>query len=266
MHHPIITLTSDFGYRDPYVAEMKGVILSISPQASIIDISHQVDKFNIQTGAFLLSSVASYYPKGTIHVAVVDPGVGTSRKALLIETTKQFFIGPDNGVLAPVVHRQGIQHIYHITNFDMMLPKISPTFHGRDVFAPMAAHLANGISPSTSGPELQKITLLELGGLRKKNGIIWGEVIHIDDFGNLITNIPVEELGLSDLVNLVIQVKNKTVKLSQFFAEKKKKELLAIIGSHGQLEISVNQGSAAKKLNVKIGDPIKILEILSYPQ
>jgi S-adenosylmethionine hydrolase len=141
----MITLTSDFGLKDPYVAEMKGVILTIIPNATLVDITHDIEKFNIRMAAFTLASVAPYFPKGTVHLAVVDPGVGTQRRAILVQTTQGFFVGPDNGILILPAQNQGIEHIYQLTNPKFMLPGVSSTFHGRDVFAPAAAHLDKGV-------------------------------------------------------------------------------------------------------------------------
>ena len=151
----MITLTSDFGLKDPYVAEMKGVILTINPKATLIDITHEVEKFNIRMAAFMLASAAPYFPQGTVHLAVVDPGVGTQRRAILIQTKKSFFVGPDNGILILAAQNQGIEHVYQLTNPTFMLPKISSTFHGRDIFAPAAAHLDKGVQPSEFGPEIK---------------------------------------------------------------------------------------------------------------
>ena len=144
----MITLTSDFGLKDPYVAEMKGAILTINPKATTIDVTHDVEKFNIREGAFMLASAAPYFPKGTVHLVVVDPGVGTERRAILIETKLGFFVGPDNGVLVLAAKNQGIKHIYQLTNPKFTLPNISGTFHGRDIFAPAAAHLDRGVKLS----------------------------------------------------------------------------------------------------------------------
>jgi S-adenosylmethionine hydrolase len=141
----LITLTSDFGLKDPYVAEMKGVILTINPQATIIDVTHSVEKFNFSLGSFILASAAPYFPKDTIHMVVIDPDVGTERRAILIQTKRGFFVGPDNGVLMLAAQNQGIEHLYELSNPKFMLPKVSSTFHGRDVFAPAAAHLDRGV-------------------------------------------------------------------------------------------------------------------------
>jgi hypothetical protein len=150
---PTVTLTSDFGLKDSYVAEMKAVILGISPSANIIDVSHDIEKFDVRMAAYALACAAPYFPKGTVHVVVVDPGVGTRRRSLLVQTQTAFYVGPDNGILALATNNQGIEHIFEITNPKFMLTRISNTFHGRDIFAPVAAHLANGTQPKEFGPD-----------------------------------------------------------------------------------------------------------------
>ncbi len=262
---PVITLTTDFGLADPYVAEMKAVILRINPDARIVDITHQVEKFNIRNGAFILAAASPYFPKGTIHVAVVDPGVGTKRKPILVETEKDFFIGPDNGVLTLAAKNQGIKHVYEITNPKFMLPKISQTFHGRDIFAPAAAYLSKGIKPSEFGSEIRKFTVPKFAKVAKKSDTLIGEVIHIDDFGNIITNFTVEHLKalrVKDYVDLRLRDNRLTLKLCKAYAEVKAGEPLAIIGSHDFLEISVNMGSAAQAFKVKIGDTVTLYRSL----
>lgn len=262
---PIITLTTDFGLADPYVAEMKAVILRINPDARIVDITHQVEKFNIRNGAFILAAASPYFPKGTIHVAVVDPGVGTKRKPILVETEKDFFIGPDNGVLTLAAKNQGIKHVYEITNPKFMLPKISQTFHGRDIFAPAAAYLSKGIKPSEFGPEVRKFTVPKFAKVAKKGDTLIGEVIHVDDFGNIITNFTVEHLkalGVEDCVDLRLGSNRLTLKLCKAYAEVEAGKPLAIIGSHDFLEISVNMGSAARAFKVKVGDTVTLYRSL----
>ena len=191
----MITLTSDFGLKDPYVAEMKGVILTINPKATLIDITHEVEKFDVRMAAFILASAAPYFPQGTVHLAVVDPGVGTQRRAIIIQTKKSFFVGPDNGILILAAQNQGIEHVYQITNPTFMLPKISSTFHGRDIFAPAAAHLDKGVPPKEFGPEIKDLTKPEFASVKQTNGSLIGEVIHIDGFGNIITNITEKDIG-----------------------------------------------------------------------
>ncbi|MEM2936965.1 MAG: SAM-dependent chlorinase/fluorinase [Candidatus Bathyarchaeia archaeon] len=265
MLNPLITLTTDFGLADPYVAEMKAVIFKINPEAKIVDISHQVEKFNIRMGAYVLAAATPYFPEGTIHVAVVDPGVGTKRKPILIETKNGFFIGPDNGVLALAANKQGIKHVYEIANPKFMLPKISATFHGRDIFAPAAAFLSKGVPPSEFGREIRKIMMPKFTKIAKKGNAQVGEVIHIDDFGNIITNFTEKELklaGAKDTINIKLKKTTLSLKLCRAYAEVEAQKPLAIIGSHDFLEISINQGNAAETFKVKAGDKVKLYRSL----
>ncbi|MCS7125128.1 MAG: S-adenosyl-l-methionine hydroxide adenosyltransferase family protein [Candidatus Bathyarchaeota archaeon] len=257
----IITLTTDFGLADPYVAEMKAVILGINPTAKIVDVTHQVEKFNIRHGAFILAAAAPYFPKNTIHVAVVDPGVGTKRKPILIETEKYFFVGPDNGVLTLAARKQGIRHIYEIVNPKVMLPRISQTFHGRDIFAPAAAYLSRGVKPLEFGPKIRRIVMPRFARVIGKGSTLMGEVIHVDSFGNIITNFTaknLEDLGIQDFVRIKLKDKELTLKLCKAYAEVETGKPLAIIGSHDFLEVSVNMGNAAQAFGVKIGDTVKL--------
>jgi len=257
----IITLTTDFGLRDPYVAEMKAVILGICSGAVIVDITHEIEKFNIRMGAYVLASAAPYFPKGTIHVAVVDPGVGTQRRSLLLQTQQGFFIGPDNGVLILAAEKQGITSIHEIKNPKLRLPHVSNTFHGRDVFAPAAAHLANGVSPADFGPEIHEIVKPEFAKVAFSKGALTGEVLHVDGFGNIITNISEEELAhfrIEDSINVEVANCKTKLKLDRTYAETKPKQALALIGSQGYVEIAVNKGNAAEKFQAKPGDKITI--------
>ncbi len=260
---PIITLLSDFGLRDSYVAEMKAVILSICPEACIVDISHKVRKFDIRMGAFLLTRAARHFPKGTIHVAVVDPGVGTERRPIIVEAKRSLYVGPDNGVLMLSAREEGIKHIYAIKNPKYMLEKISRTFHGRDIFSPAAAHLARGVDPSDFGPEIFNPVVPSFIEPRLSGDLIEGEIIHIDDFGNIITNISFDDaksLGISEGDQLTIKFrrgeKSFNIKLCTAYGDVQLYTPLAIIGSCGLLEISVNQGNASKYFNVNVGESI----------
>ena len=261
---PLITLLSDFGLKDPYVAEMKAVAFRISPDARLVDITHSIDKFNIRMGAFILASATRYFPNGTIHVAVVDPGVGTKRRALIVQTRRYFYVGPDNGLLMLAAEKDGISHVYTVVNPEFMLPKVSSTFHGRDVFAPVAAHLANGNSPKKFGPEVKDYCRPRFTKpVLQDDGKLGGEVLHIDDFGNLITNIASADLakaGVKATKPLNIRLKSILLHLSfcGTYGEKPPKSTLALIGSHDFLEIAVNQGNASKKLKVKVGDAVII--------
>jgi len=261
---PLITLLSDFGLRDPYVAEMKAVILSICPQARLVDVSHEIEKFNIRMGAFVLASAAPYFPKGAIHVAVVDPGVGTKRRALLVETRQTFFVGPDNGLLMLAAERMGIRHVYEITNPSFMLSRVSRTFHGRDVFAPAAAHLANGCKPSDFGLKIKDYVVPRFAKPRLTKSALFGEVLHIDDFGNIVTNISradFEKTRIQEGAMFSLRLKDKVVKLKfcSTYGEVPVGKSLALIGSHDFLEISVNQGNASQKLGAKVGDTVAVL-------
>jgi S-adenosylmethionine hydrolase len=261
MLNPIITLTTDFGLKDPYVAEMKAVIIGINRTATIVDVAHEIEKFNIRMGAYILASASPYFPKGTIHVTVVDPGVGTKKRPILIQTKHYFFIGPDNGVLVLAAENKGIEHIYEISNRKLMLPKISNTFHGRDIFAPAAAHLADGTQPSEFGQEIDDIVTPEFAKIIRRKNMLVGEVLHTDNFGNIITNIGEKELGpISAKGTVDIKLKNARLKLKicKAYAEAKPQEPLAVIGSHNFLEISVNQGNAAQSFKAKIGDRITL--------
>jgi len=257
---PLITLLSDFGLKDPYVAEMRAVAFKISPDARIIDITHSVDKFNIRMGAFILASATHYFPNGAIHVAVVDPGVGTKRRALIVQSKRYFYVGPDNGLLMLAAERDGISHVYTIVNPEFMLPKVSSTFHGRDVFAPVAAHLANGTPPKKFGPEVKDYDRPRFAKpVLQADDELAGEVLHIDDFGNLITNIASADLakaGIKATKPLTIRLKGTLLRLSfcGTYGEMPPKSTLALIGSHDFLEIAVNQGNASRKLKVKVGD------------
>ena len=254
----MITLTTDFGLKDPYVAEMKGVILTINPNANLIDITHEVEKFNIRIGAFILASAAPYFPKGTVHVAVVDPDVGTERRAILVQTKSGFFVGPDNGVLMLATQAQGIEHIYEIANPKFMLPQVSCTFHGRDIFAPAAAHLYKGVAPQEFGSEVTDAVTPKFAAVEHKNGTLFGEVLHVDGFGNVITNIPKNEVPTSDTVKVKLHHVSLQLNLAKTYAQTKPQEPIALVGSHGFLELALNQGSFAEKHRVNAGDKVQV--------
>ena len=253
----MITLTSDFGLKDPYVAEMKGVILNINPKATLIDITHDIEKFNIRMTAFMLASAAPYFPEGTVHLAVVDPGVGTQRRAILIQTKKGFFVGPDNGILILAAQNQGIEHVYQLTNPKFILPKISSTFHGRDIFAPAAAHLEKGVQPIEFGPEINDPIKPGFVKVKRGNGSLIGEVMHVDGFGNIITNINEKMVqNYAKKVNVELPSISLILTVGKAYAQAKPKEPIVLIGSHGFMEIALNQGSAAEKFHAKAGDKV----------
>ena len=255
----VITLTTDFGARDHFVAEMKGVILSINPRATIVDITHDVEKFNVVHGAFVLACAYKWFPRGTIHVVVVDPGVGTSRRAILVETERYYFVGPDNGVLAPAAARDGVRAVYDVSGFREW--EVSTTFHGRDIFAPVAARLSLGVPPSSLGRRVSEFVMLDIFRASSSNGVVEGRVVHIDSFGNVITSIDmshVRRAGFSYGDVLDVQVGRARLRLrflpAYGFAERG--EALALVNSEGFFEIAINASSAASALGVKVGDPV----------
>lgn len=259
----IITLLSDFGLRDPYVAEMKAVILSIAPNACIIDISHEIEKFNIGMGAFILASTAPFFPEGTVHVAVVDPGVGSKRQPIIVETNRSLLVGPDNGLLMLAAQKEGIRNVYRIVNERYMRPSVSKTFHGRDVFAPVAAFLVKGKKPQVFGPTVTEYMVPEFVRANVNKTGVSGRVLYVDGFGNIVTNIHVkdmEQAGFRESQKLLIEFDGEKVvmRFCSAYAEVPEKAPLAIIGSHDFLEISVNKGDASEKFNVKVGAPVRV--------
>ena len=261
MSKPIITLLTDFGTKDHYVASMKGVILNINPQCLLIDITHQVRPQDIEEGAFILANTYFYFPKGTIHLSVVDPGVGGIRKPILLVTRNYYFVGPDNGLFTLVVQREKMKQVVALTKKNYFLSKVSSTFHGRDIFAPVAAHLSFGIKPNAFGYEINSLKELKIQKPVVKEGKLLGEIVHIDAFGNLVSNI--EEGRLFRFIQsrpFVIRAGKKVISgLKKGYWEGKKGELIGLLGSGGFLEISVREGNAQKFLKVKKGDPIRII-------
>ncbi|MBM4341174.1 MAG: SAM-dependent chlorinase/fluorinase [Deltaproteobacteria bacterium] len=260
LKHPIITLLTDFGTKDHYVASMKGVILRINPRCKVVDITHQVEPQDIVGGAFLLANAFSYFPEGTVHLAVVDPEVGRARKSILIVTKNYFFIGPDNGLLEPAAKKDGIERIVVLTDKKYFLPEISATFHGRDIFAPVAGHLSLGIAPPAFGKKAGDCERLDVGQPEIRGNRLTGRVIHIDHFGNLISNIEKEEFirFIKDRPFLISAGKKMIQSLKRGYYEGNKNVPIALFGSGGYLEISVREGNAQKMLKVKRGDGVQI--------
>ncbi len=263
MKRRIITLLTDFGLADPYVSSMKAVILKIYPDAQIVDISHQIGKFNINEAAFKLAFTASYFEPDTIHLVVVDPGVGSSRKPIIVLTKRHLYVGPDNGVLSVAAEIDGIERIVEITNKNMFLKPVSNTFHGRDVFAPVAAYLAKRVALKKFGPNIGKMVKLDFPKPITSHGQILGEVLYVDGFGNIITNVDADVLKKSNisqdtLIEFKIIENKQEFKLCNSYNDVYKGELLAIIGSSGYLEVSANQSSAANLLNVNVKDKFSI--------
>jgi S-adenosylmethionine hydrolase len=264
MSPPIITLLSDFGLRDPYVAEMKAVVLTICPEATIVDISHEIDKFDIRTGAFILASAAPYFSEGTIHVAVVDPGVGTKRRPIIIESKKCCYVGPDNGLLTLAAYKQGIDHVYTITNQTRVRLQVSRTFHGRDIFAPASAHLAKGRTPSEFGPEIKDYVFPEFAKPHEKENELQGEVLHVDGFGNIITNISAKDLEkrkIREGEKLQVKLKRRLLmlKFCSAYGQEETGKPLVVIGSSDFMEVSINRGNAAELFKTSTGDSVSII-------
>jgi len=258
----VITFLSDFGISSHYIAQMKGVILKSYPQVNCIDISHTISPQHIQSGAFILRATIPYFPKGTIHIAVVDPGVGTQRRGIVVITKNHILIGPDNGLLIPAAQDQGSFTVYEITNKAYSNNNISNTFHGRDIFAPIAAHILNGIAFDSIGQIIHDFTYLNINKPTFSQNSITGEVVFIDNFGNIITNIDRscihENLQAGKMFSITI--KNKTVQIPyhQAYGFIPNDQLLLTIGSTNLVEIALNQGNAAQVLDVSVHDSIVI--------
>lgn len=255
----LIALISDLGTKDYFVGAMKGTILSINSNAKIVDITHEVARHDVRTAAFVLANAAVTFPKSSIFIAVVDPGVGTKRRCILLQTKNGlFFIGPDNGVFTLVAERFGVAKIYEITNKALMNRDISPTFHGRDIMAPVAAHLSLGVKPSEVGPEIKTIKSIEIPHPRLTQSELSGHILNVDNFGNLVTNIDTPTALRFAKVgeNLKVKIKGKelTMKFAHTFGEVRAGECLCFIGSAGTLEFARNMGDLAGELKVKIGD------------
>jgi S-adenosylmethionine hydrolase len=266
----VITLLTDFGTNDEYVGQMKGVILSLYPAATIVDITHQIDSQDITQAAFAIRCTYHYFPEGTVHLIVVDPGVGTDRDLLALQLKDHFFIAPDNGVLTLLLNEAEIASLVRMTNSNYYGAAVSRTFHGRDIIAPVGAHIAKGLELKALGPEIDVHGIVCLDGLRARrtdNGELRGEVVSIDHFGNLITNIDSEMLSASLHAGREnkIQIKigsNIISGLSETYASAGRKTPLALIGSRGYLEIAVNHGNAADLLKSKKGDGVQVVDKL----
>jgi len=262
----IITLLTDFGEDDEFVGVMKGVILGVNPSASIIDITHRIDPQDIVRAAYLVPSYYTFFPKGTVHIIVVDPGVGSDRPIIALEMAGHVFLAPDNGVLSFLLDSGYIDSIVSVDNQNYFLTPVSQTFHGRDIFAPAGAHISMGIDVGKIGTPFGKEDLVRLD-IKKPHltdkGKLVGTIISIDRFGNLITNIKQSDVNESfesppDAILQVEVGKHKIQGLSEIYQDAGIENLLAIIGSRGYLEIAVNQGSAHGRLKVKKGDLVYV--------
>ena len=257
MRKKIITLLTDFGTKDGYIGAVKGVIKRINPQAEIVDITHDVDSYDVLGAAFALNNFYRYFPKGTIHLAVVDPGVGSLRQPILIKTKDFFFVGPDNGIFSFIYQREDLTEIIVISNKKYFLAELSSTFHARDIFAPVAAYLSLGIKIDEFGSSAKECMKFIIPQPEPEGKSLQGEIIYIDRFGNLITNIPADLLKRNKNIEIIIG-KRRIKRISRSYFEIKEKGLGALIGSSDFLELAVNQGSAQKLLKAKVGDSVRI--------
>ncbi|MBI2901690.1 MAG: SAM-dependent chlorinase/fluorinase [Planctomycetes bacterium] len=253
----IAALLTDFGLKDHYAGVVKGVILSVCPDARIVDLSHDVESQDVAAAYFLLENSYRFFPGGTLFVVVVDPGVGTERAVVGVETADFTFLAPDNGVLGFLDREERIRRIVRVTNGKYFLQPVSNTFHGRDVFAPVAGHLLRGVDLGKMGERTDSLTRLTVPAAREEPGAILGSVVSIDKFGNLITNIPSEKLPPGRGVR--VEVGQGVIRgISRTYSGRKPDELLACVGSGGAVEIAVNRGSAARRLGVRVGQPVRV--------
>lgn len=260
----IITLTTDFGLTDHFVGAMKGVILDINPEARIVDINHAVQMFDVLDGALAISQAYSYYPSGTIHMVIVDPGVGTARRPILVSTERHLFVAPDNGVLSLVYDREERLSVRHATAEHYFLPNRSNTFHGRDIFAPIAAHLAKGVHPQSFGDEVTDY--VRFAAPRPKPAderTLRGVVLRVDRFGNLITNVTPQDMPMlfgSEPPPFKISIggKGQVSRIYTTYVEGSPGEVFGILGSMGFLEIAANRNSASQVLGVGKGSEVLI--------
>lgn len=259
MPAPLITLTTDFGLSDHYVGTMKGVILSICPRARIVDISHGVGAFEIAEGAFTLAQAYRYFPRGTVHVVVVDPGVGTSRRPILASAAGQYFIAPDNGVLS-MVYARAKHKVRAVANARYFLQPVSNTFHGRDIFAPVAAHLAGGVAAARFGKLIGDYLRLDFDKPARTGRRTWaGAILKVDRFGNIVTNFSVEDFPDLDKGSFEMAAGPQRISvLARTYAERAAGEAFLIAGSAGYYEISVGQASAARLLGCAAGAPLEL--------
>jgi S-adenosyl-L-methionine hydrolase (adenosine-forming) len=256
----IITLITDFGQRDWFVGAMKGVILGLNPESVVVDITHEIAGGDIWTGAFALAAACRYFPAGTIHVAVVDPGVGSNRQAIAVQTEQFFFVGPDNGVLSLALRQGRVAAVHVLKNEQYFRRPISVNFHGRDVFVPVAAHLSRGVALTEFGPAAEDYVKLDWPQVQTSATGVKGQVIYLDRFGNVITNIENELIAGLNPESLVISTGRTRLAVGHCYQAVALGKPVGLLGSHGYLEIAVNGGSAARDLGLSLGDQIAILK------
>ncbi|HEX9879878.1 MAG TPA: SAM-dependent chlorinase/fluorinase [Candidatus Binatia bacterium] len=255
----IVTLTTDFGYRDSFVGAMKGVLLGLNPDLCLVDITHGIPPQDVMAGALAIKAAVPFFPAGTIHVGVVDPGVGSARRPVLIEAGEYYFVGPDNGLFSLALQEKEPQRIIELTNDSYHLKPTSPTFHGRDIFAPVAARLSLGISAQKLGAATDQFTRLPWPEVSQKQRTLHGEVIYVDDFGNLITNIREEHLRPFSNPALSISIGRRKIRgVSASYAAVAEGEFVALLNSWRCLEIAVRNGSAELRGKISVGARVSI--------
>ena len=260
----IVTFTTDFGLQDPFVGIMHGVVLNIEAEVRIVDISHAVRSFDILDGALTIAQAYRYFPPRTVHLIVVDPGVGSERRPIVAETEDYVFVAPDNGLLTLIESREPRFTVRHVTAERYFLQPVSQTFHGRDIFSPVAAWLAKGVAPADLGPEITDYSRLPIAGVeRNGQGELCATVLKVDKFGNLITNLTEADLPPLDSASsstIHIRIAGHLItRICGSYAEGGAEGLFAIIGSSGYLEIAARQDSAAKNLAVREGEPVSVI-------
>ncbi len=252
----IITLTTDFGTADGFVGAMKGVILSLAPHATLIDITHDIPPHDIRAGTFALETATAHFPRDAVHVAVVDPGVGSPRAAVLAVTSHGRYVAPDNGVLTSVVPDDDAAQVYALDRPEFWRPQVSSTFHGRDVFAPVAAHLANGVRPDQLGAPTARMERLAWPQPRRCGDEISGEIIHVDRFGNLITNLRLDDLGPTPQNARFLIRDHAVAGITPHYAAGA--GMMAVVNSGGRIEIALPSASAARELGMGVGAEIRV--------
>jgi len=253
----LVTLTTDFGTTDPFVGIMKGVLATRAPGVRVIDVTHGIPPQDVRAGALVLRQSAPWFPAGTIHVAVVDPGVGGERRPICVATTRACYVGPDNGVLSLAAATQGISGVFELTDPQFQLSPRSDTFHGRDVFAPVAAALATGTAPEQLGPPVKDMTALAFPEARRMDGVVRGEVVYVDHFGNLVTNVSRKDLDGFSGATLSVTIRATHVRgVATSYSSAQPGQMVAVVNSWEFLEVAVRDGSARERLRAGVGEPV----------
>ena len=261
MKHPVIALITDFGTDDVYVGVMKGAILSVNPGAEVVDITHAIPRHDIRAASSTLLASYAFFPEGSIFVVVVDPGVGGARAVICARADGRYFLAPDNGVLGPLLDEKGYDSVVRVENQDLFLKPVSSTFHGRDIFAPVAAHLSAGLDIAELGPEAHGFVRLERAGPEVAQDRVAAHVTWVDRFGNVVTDCPASAVHevMAAWDGMALEGHEAGFPLVESYGAVARGSLLAIVGSSGFLELSVREGSAARRLGLGSGDPVVLV-------